>query len=140
MLAPIMAMLILPFLPALGFSLSSWPQPPVSCFSGAVSLIFPSNVRLAFLFIPGLSHTPYVNVLQSRRVFYLRSDEVETPRHRRRNLAPKWVKHAYDFHTHTFPSDGSLSAMELIRMACVAGYGAIGITDHVGPGSLARAE
>src|SRR3990170_4562043 len=44
----------------------------------------------------------------------------------------------YDFHTHTFLSDGSLSAMELIRMACVAGYGAIGITDHVGPGSLAR--
>lgn len=44
----------------------------------------------------------------------------------------------YDFHTHTFLSDGSLSAMELIRRACVAGYGAIGITDHVGPGSLAR--
>jgi histidinol phosphatase-like PHP family hydrolase len=44
----------------------------------------------------------------------------------------------YDFHTHTFLSDGSLSAMELIQRACVAGYGAIGITDHVGPGSLAR--
>ncbi|MBI2958253.1 MAG: histidinol phosphate phosphatase domain-containing protein [Chloroflexi bacterium] len=44
----------------------------------------------------------------------------------------------YDFHTHTFLSDGSLSAMELIRRASVAGYGAVAITDHVGAGSLAR--
>lgn len=44
----------------------------------------------------------------------------------------------YDFHTHTVLSDGSLSAMELIRRASVAGYRAIGVTDHVGPGSLAR--
>lgn len=38
----------------------------------------------------------------------------------------------YDFHTHTFLSDGVLSPMELIRRAYVRGYGAIGITDHVG--------
>lgn len=44
----------------------------------------------------------------------------------------------YDFHTHTLLSDGSLSAMELIRRACIAGYGAIAITDHVGLGSMAR--
>jgi putative hydrolase len=44
----------------------------------------------------------------------------------------------YDFHTHTFLSDGSLSALELIRRACVSGYAAIGLTDHVGPGSLER--
>lgn len=44
----------------------------------------------------------------------------------------------YDFHTHTILSDGSLSAMELIRRADVAGYRAVGVTDHVGPGSLAR--
>ncbi|MBI4201979.1 MAG: histidinol phosphate phosphatase domain-containing protein [Chloroflexi bacterium] len=38
----------------------------------------------------------------------------------------------YDFHTHTFLSDGELSPMELIRRAFVMGYRAIGITDHVG--------
>lgn len=41
-----------------------------------------------------------------------------------------------DFHTHTFLSDGELSPMELIRRAAVSGYGAIGITDHAGPGNL----
>ncbi|MEE2701312.1 MAG: histidinol phosphate phosphatase domain-containing protein [Chloroflexota bacterium] len=38
----------------------------------------------------------------------------------------------YDFHTHTFLSDGVLSPMELIRRAYFNGYQAIAITDHVG--------
>ena len=38
----------------------------------------------------------------------------------------------YDFHTHTFLSDGVLSPMELIRRAYDRGYRAIAITDHVG--------
>ncbi|MEE2701073.1 MAG: histidinol phosphate phosphatase domain-containing protein [Chloroflexota bacterium] len=38
----------------------------------------------------------------------------------------------YDFHTHTFLSDGVLSPMELIRRAYFNGYKAIAITDHVG--------
>ena len=38
----------------------------------------------------------------------------------------------YDFHTHTFLSDGVLSPIELIRRAHVRGYGVIAITDHVG--------
>ena len=37
----------------------------------------------------------------------------------------------YDFHTHTFLSDGVLSPMELIRRAHDKGYAAIAITDHV---------
>jgi len=44
----------------------------------------------------------------------------------------------YDFHSHTFHSDGALSPLELIRRAAVNKYSAIGITDHTGPGSLAR--
>lgn len=44
----------------------------------------------------------------------------------------------YDFHTHTFHSDGTLSPIELIRRAFVAGYKAIAITDHVAVGSLGR--
>jgi len=44
----------------------------------------------------------------------------------------------YDFHTHTTLSDGSLSPMELIRRACVAGYRAVGLTDHGALGSLSR--
>lgn len=36
-----------------------------------------------------------------------------------------------DFHTHTFFSDGELSPAEHIRRAAVAGYYAIGLTDHV---------
>ena len=36
-----------------------------------------------------------------------------------------------DFHTHTFFSDGELSPAEHIRRAEVAGYYAIGLTDHV---------
>ena len=44
----------------------------------------------------------------------------------------------YDFHTHTFLSDGVLSPLELIRRAVVQGYSAIAITDHVATGSLTR--
>jgi len=44
----------------------------------------------------------------------------------------------YDFHTHTFLSDGELSPIELIRRAIVAGYQAIALTDHVGLGHLER--
>ena len=42
----------------------------------------------------------------------------------------------YDFHTHTFLSDGELSPVELIRRAYVKSYQVIGVTDHVGPGNL----
>jgi putative hydrolase len=38
----------------------------------------------------------------------------------------------YDFHTHTYLSDGILSPMELIRIAHVQDYGVIAVTDHVG--------
>ena len=42
----------------------------------------------------------------------------------------------YDFHTHTFLSDGVLSPVELIRRALVRGYRVMAITDHVGLGNL----
>jgi putative hydrolase len=42
----------------------------------------------------------------------------------------------YDFHTHTFLSDGVLSPIELIRRAHVIGYRVMAITDHVGPGNI----
>ena len=42
----------------------------------------------------------------------------------------------YDFHSHTFLSDGVLSPIELIRRAYVKGYKVIGVTDHVGIGNL----
>ena len=42
----------------------------------------------------------------------------------------------YDFHTHTFLSDGELSPVELIRRAYVRGYRAIGVADHAGPGNV----
>lgn len=42
----------------------------------------------------------------------------------------------YDFHTHTFLSDGVLSPIELIRRAFVRGYKAMAVTDHVGIGNL----
>src|SRR4030066_1215339 len=53
---------------------------------------------------------------------------------------PLWYfcKVLYDFHTHTFNSDGILSPIELIRRAFVKGYSAIAITDHVALGSLGR--
>ena len=44
----------------------------------------------------------------------------------------------YDFHTHTFHSDGALSPIELVHRALVKGYSAIAITDHLALGSLAR--
>ena len=42
----------------------------------------------------------------------------------------------YDFHTHTFLSDGVLSPIELIRRAVVRGYKAMAVTDHVGLGNV----
>ncbi len=36
----------------------------------------------------------------------------------------------YDFHTHTFFSDGENSPVELARYACASGYKYIGFTDH----------
>jgi histidinol phosphatase-like PHP family hydrolase len=42
----------------------------------------------------------------------------------------------YDFHTHSFLSDGALSPIELIRRAVAVGLGAIAVTDHAGPGNL----
>lgn len=42
----------------------------------------------------------------------------------------------YDFHTHTFLSDGVLSPIELIRRALIRGYKAMAVTDHVGVGNL----
>lgn len=44
----------------------------------------------------------------------------------------------YDFHTHTFNSDGVLSTLELIRHASIKDYSAIAITDHAALGSLGR--
>lgn len=44
----------------------------------------------------------------------------------------------YDFHTHTFFSDGELSPVELIHRAFIKGYTAIAITDHLALGSLNR--
>ncbi len=41
-----------------------------------------------------------------------------------------------DFHTHTLLSDGALIPSELIRQAEMAGYRAIGITDHVDASNL----
>lgn len=38
----------------------------------------------------------------------------------------------YDFHTHTYLSDGVLSPIELIRRAHVQEYKVIAVTDHVG--------
>ena len=42
----------------------------------------------------------------------------------------------FDFHTHTFLSDGELSPIELIRRAIHVGYRVMAITDHVGPGNM----
>ena len=43
-----------------------------------------------------------------------------------------------DFHTHTSLSDGSLSPMETVRRAVVAGYATIALTDHAAIGDLQR--
>jgi putative hydrolase len=42
----------------------------------------------------------------------------------------------YDFHTHSFLSDGELSPVEQVRRALVRGYAALAITDHAGMGNL----
>jgi len=42
----------------------------------------------------------------------------------------------FDFHTHSFLSDGALLPIELIRRAIAAGYSAIAITDHVSVSNL----
>ena len=44
----------------------------------------------------------------------------------------------YDFHTHTYLSDGVLSPIELVRRAHHRGYGVIAVTDHVGLADQAR--
>jgi putative hydrolase len=44
----------------------------------------------------------------------------------------------FDFHTHTFYSDGVLSPMEQARRAAVAGYQVLGLTDHMGIGGVKR--
>ncbi len=44
----------------------------------------------------------------------------------------------YDFHTHTFLSDGVLLPMELIRRCAVNGYTALGIADHVSLSTVDR--
>ncbi|MFC1517828.1 histidinol phosphate phosphatase domain-containing protein [Candidatus Margulisiibacteriota bacterium] len=43
-----------------------------------------------------------------------------------------------DFHTHSLLSDGLLIPSELIRQAEIAGYAAIGITDHVDASNLEK--
>ena len=42
----------------------------------------------------------------------------------------------FDFHTHTFLSDGVLSPIELIRRARAVGYEVMAITDYVGYGNV----
>ncbi len=42
----------------------------------------------------------------------------------------------FDFHTHTFFSDGVLSPIELLRRCHVAGYTAVAITDHASPANV----
>jgi histidinol phosphatase-like PHP family hydrolase len=42
----------------------------------------------------------------------------------------------YDFHTHSFFSDGELLPTELIRRAIVKGYSAIAITDHASASNI----
>jgi histidinol phosphatase-like PHP family hydrolase len=44
----------------------------------------------------------------------------------------------YDFHTHTFFSDGASSPIELIRFAYAYGYKCIGISDHVSYSNLEK--
>lgn len=42
----------------------------------------------------------------------------------------------FDFHTHTFWSDGELSPVEQARRALQRGYRALGLTDHAGVGGV----
>ena len=52
--------------------------------------------------------------------------------------APEGALPLYDFHTHSFLSDGALAPIELFRRAVVAGYTAMGLSDHSGAGGLER--
>jgi putative hydrolase len=72
---------------------------------------------------------PLTEAVQPRDLLQEFSDRV-----RSREL----VREVYDFHTHTFLSDGVLSPIELIRRATVKGYGAIGLADHVGAATMER--
>lgn len=47
-------------------------------------------------------------------------------------------KVVFDFHTHTFLSDGVLSPVELIRRASVKGYTGLGIADHMALSTMER--
>lgn len=49
---------------------------------------------------------------------------------------PRRETSVFDFHTHTFYSDGVLSPMEHARRAVVAGYHVLGMTDHMGVGGV----
>lgn len=42
----------------------------------------------------------------------------------------------FDFHSHTFLSDGVLSPVEMVRRAIVNGYRCLALTDHVGLGTI----
>ena len=44
----------------------------------------------------------------------------------------------YDFHTHTFFSDGELLPTELVRRAIVKGYTAMAITDHASASNMSQ--
>lgn len=44
----------------------------------------------------------------------------------------------YDFHTHTFFSDGELLPTELVRRAIVKGYTAMAITDHASASNISQ--
>lgn len=44
----------------------------------------------------------------------------------------------YDFHTHTFFSDGDLLPTELVRRAIVKGYTAMAITDHASASNISQ--
>ena len=46
------------------------------------------------------------------------------------------MKMIFDFHTHTFFSDGCLSPVELARRAADKGYGCIGIADHASASNI----
>lgn len=46
--------------------------------------------------------------------------------------------HVYDFHLHTFLSDGALLPIELIRRCIARQYGGLVLADHVGAGTMAR--
>lgn len=53
-------------------------------------------------------------------------------------MSPEPPRSVFDFHTHTFHSDGALSPMEQARRAVANGYELLGLTDHAGIGGLDR--